>query len=194
MAMTMIEDRPTLGGMTVTQPPAPPHWAPGYVPPRPPKRGRSWTGVLAAGGLVVAVAALVVGIADRSTSAPMNGSPTTVTVSPPAPVYSPGDVSAAKASLCSEWAAARDAVKAETHRDDNAVLSRVALSNSAGLMDGAAKASALPTDARDAATGVAQAYRMLAAVSSTAPTGSPDFQSAVDKANQAADRMQAICS
>ncbi|MCV7026636.1 hypothetical protein H7I77_25345 [Mycolicibacterium novocastrense] len=193
--MTTMQVADTLDDMTTTRPPttAPPQWAPSYGPPARQGAGGRLATLLVG---LVALAALVVGIIGLAKSPSPTPASSPAASSPPAstsPAFTADEVATAQNSLCTTWSAASRAVKEETNRTDNPALARVALTNSAAMIDSAAQNPALTPQNREAAAAVSGAYRNLTAVSSIAPPGTPEFQEAVDGANQAARQMQAVC-
>ncbi|MGD9622225.1 MAG: hypothetical protein AB7G47_19555 [Mycolicibacterium sp.] len=173
--------------MTTIRPPAP-EWAPPAYAPAPRRRRSALPLAVAIVGLI-ASAALVVGIVALSQG------PATPTTGPSAPAFTQDQIAAAKADLCSTWSLASAAIKVETNHSNDPALARVALTNSASMMEAAvADHPALTRDDRDTALAVARASRRVAAISSTAAVGTPDFNAAIDAGNSASNAMQSRCA
>lgn len=162
--MTMLKDRPTLGGMTVTQPPAPPHWAPGYTPtpPQPPATNRRMVVPILIVGLV-AVAALIVGIVgltDRPSPQPVATQPS---AAPVGPAFTDAERAAAKERVCSTFNSVVQSIRTATNAPNGPepiatnVNARAAIATGA-LALGRSVSPATPPDVAKAANALVDAY------------------------------------
>ena len=192
--MTLLQVRDSLDQVTTTtRPPTSPQWAAPYGSGPPARRGRTPTIALGVVGLL-ALAALILGIIGltRQTSTTSASSTSTMPAAPAAPAFTAGETAAAHKQFCAVVDLAVRAVKSETNGPDRA-LARIALTNSAAMIESASSNPALSADDRDAARSVAEAYWATVATSSVAASDTPQFQASVDQANQAASRIVAVC-
>ncbi|WP_141772677.1 hypothetical protein [Mycobacterium malmoense] len=176
--------------MTIPHPPPAAQW----IPPTDATRRASNSRVaiaLAVLGILIATAALVIGIIDLTRPTSSGASKVSATpVAPPS--FTPEQVAAAKKELCSTYQLAAHSVNVDTHSSDTA-LARASLVNGAAMLDAAAANPALSTNDRDAARALASAYRTSNAVSSGADPASPQYQRTIDEVNRLDDAMAAIC-
>lgn len=179
----MPDDRtPNFGGGPIGAPP-PPQWAKAY--PRGPGRGPSTWPAIAASGIAAAVAvtALIVAVVALMR-------PTTSAASSTMPTYAPADVSTAQKKLCDTYDLAARSVRIETNGTDKAIA-RIALLNSASMLDSASVEPALDAEHRDAAHALATAYRAANALASVSTD--EQYRSAVDDINAKDAAMKKVC-
>lgn len=176
--------------MTIPPPPPATQW----VPPTDTTRRTSSSRIailLATVGILVATAALVIGIVDLARPA-SRGPGTSPAPATPSTTFTPEQAAGAKKDLCSAYQLAARSVKADTNSADT-VIARISLTNAAGILDAAANNPALADGERDTARKLAAAYRTIDAISSNFDKTSPVFQQSVDEANQADAAMAALC-
>lgn len=162
--MTMLRNGPTLEAMTTTRPPAPPQWAPGFVPSTRQASSRRLALAMAGVGLL-AIAALVVGIIALAQTP---ASSVNASAQQDAPVtaehtFSAPDQAAAKAKVCATFEQTAGAVRVATSAPDGAepiaasVNARAALTASALALSRSVSA-ATPQEVAVAANSLVDAY------------------------------------
>lgn len=191
--MTLLDDRPTLGGMTVTQPPAPPHWAPGYAPPRPTPNRRMAVPVVIVG--LIAVAALIVGIVgltDRPSAQPA----AVPTSAPAAPAFTDADRAAAKEKVCTTFSNVVQSIRTATNVADGPEPIATSVNARAAMATGAlaltrSVSPATPPDVAKAANALADAYSnyLLTAFQGNSQQNDADHAAALN----ATDALRAVC-
>lgn len=176
--------------MTIPHPPPAAQW----IPPTDATRRASNSRVaiaLAVLGILIATAALVIGIIDLTRPTSSGASKVSATpVAPPS--FTPEQIAAAKKELCTVFQVASRSVQQDTNGTDIAVA-RISTTNAAGMLDAAADNPALGQSEGDAARNLAAAYRNVVALASIFDKGSPVIQSALDDANRADAAMAATC-
>jgi hypothetical protein len=152
------------------------------APRQPTRRSGAWLPIaLAALATVVAIAALVVALTRPSGSSASSTTPT----------YTDAQISAAQKQLCDTYKQAAQAVQTETNGTDKA-LARIAVSNSAGMLDDAAANQALDAKFRDPARALATAYRTSNAVGSVGTDA--QYRAAVDDIVAKDAAMRQVCA
>ncbi|MBV8789996.1 MAG: hypothetical protein JOZ00_25355 [Mycobacterium sp.] len=109
-----------------------------------------------------------------------------------APTYTAAETAAAHQKLCDTYKLAARAVQVDTNGHDVA-LGRVALTNSASMLDDATANPALNATQRDAASVLANAYRTATADGSRDVATDEVFQAALDDINVKDAAMKKIC-
>jgi hypothetical protein len=137
---------------------------------------------VAAIAFVVAVAALIVALIHSTHAA----SPAAST----APTYTAAETAAAQRQLCDTYTLAARAVQVETNGSDKA-LARIALTNSAAMLDSAAGDPALDAKHRDASRALAAAYRNTSAMGSVATEAG--YRAALDDIIAKDAAMKQVC-
>jgi len=190
--MTLVS--PIVEDMTVTQPPAPPQWAPGYPPPQPAPQRRMVVPVVVVG--LIAVAALIVGIislAGSSSERPVAAATST----PAVPTFTPAEHAAAKDRVCTTFSSVVQSIKTATNVPEGSpepiaasVNARAAIATGA-LALSRSVSDATPSDVAKAANSLADAYSAYLQNAFQGNTA----QSGADHAavNQATDALQTIC-
>nr|WP_083185288.1 hypothetical protein [Mycobacterium malmoense] len=145
---------------------------------------RPWLAIALALTAIVAVAALVLALIRPAASGP-----STITKTP---TYSAAEVAAAQQRLCQIYKLAAKAVQVDTNASDPA-LGRVALTNSAVMLNDAATDPALDDGYRSAARDLASAYLVDTAKSSSGAASDADFRAAVDNVNAKDAIMKKVC-
>lgn len=130
--------------------------------------------------LITAVAALVLGILAFSR-------PTT----PPTPTTA--QRVAAQATLCDRYKLAARSVQIETKTADNVALARIALTNSAVMLETAAADPALDASARGAAHQLALGYQDLTAMGTNGVVAETQFQQAINAVNDRDGALKELC-
>nr|WP_156765573.1 hypothetical protein [Mycobacterium sp. 1245499.0] len=184
----MVGDLPPAPGEgpTIGPPPGPAQWAPAF-PIQPPTRPRTWPAIaLAALGVLLGVAALVVALARPSTDKPVPTSTASPTSS-----FTTDQTAAAHQKLCDAYRLAARAVQIETN-GNSAERAGIATVNGAVLIQQALSAApALPGADRAAAVALAEAYSNAAAVASLGDTAA--WQSTIADVNAKDAAMKKVC-
>ena len=182
MTMTLVS--PIVEDMTVTQPPAPPQWAPGYPPPQPAPQRRMVVPVVVVG--LIAVAALIVGIislagssSDRPVAAP--------TSTPAVPTFTDAEHAAAKDRVCATFNSVAHSISVATTVPDGPepiasnVNARAAIASGA-LALGRSVSPATPSDVTKAANTLVDAYSnyLLTAFAGSTPQNDSDYTAMVN--------------
>ncbi|MGZ4512404.1 MAG: hypothetical protein ACXVX6_06560 [Mycobacterium sp.] len=134
--------------------------------------------------MVAAVAALFVTLTHPMKTA----TPTTSTV----PTYTGAEVSAAQQRACETYKLAARAVGVDTN-GNNPAFARISLTNAAAMLDNAAADPALDKNYRDAAGGLATAYRTLTAKSSSDAFAESEYRAALDDVKAKDSAMKQAC-
>ncbi|XBL46502.1 hypothetical protein U8D42_21625 [Mycobacterium europaeum] len=148
------------------------------------RNSRPWLAIALAITAIVAVAALILALIRPATSGPSSITKT--------PTYTAAEVAAAQQRLCQTYQLAAKAVQVDTNASDPA-LGRVALTNSAVMLNDAATDPALDDEYRSAAKGLARAYLVDTAKSSSGAASDADFRAAVDDVNAKDAIMKKVC-
>lgn len=192
MTTTLVS--PIVDDMTVTQPPAPPQWAPGYPPPQPAPQRRMGApvvvvGLIAVAALIVGIVSLVSGASDRTVATP--------TATSVAPTFTSAERAAAKDHVCTTFSSVMQSIKTATNVPEGSpepiaasVNARTAIATGA-LALSRSVSDATPTDVAKAANALADAYSAYLQNAFQGNTA----QSAADHAavNRATDALQTIC-
>jgi hypothetical protein len=172
---------PDLGGGSAGGPPREP-WT--THPARIAPRSRTWPvialAVIAAGA---AVAALVVALTNSKSATP------TAAATPP---YTAAQTAAAQQQLCDTYKVAARAVQVDAN-GNNPAFARIALTNSAVMVDNAASDPALDAKHRDAARALATAYLVQTAKSNSDAFPDAEFRTALDDVIAKDALMKQVC-
>lgn len=191
--MTSTLASPTLEGMTVTQPPAPPQSAPPYMlpPPAPSRRSVLPTAIVA----LIAVAALAVGIVSLATR-PAAAPAAAPSPAPAAPSFTAADRAAAKEHACTTSLSVLEAVGTATNAPDQGEPIGTAANARAAIATGAlvlsrSTTAATPPDVSKAVNGLVDAYQtyLLSAFGGSTAQNDADHAAVV----KATDRIHAVC-
>ncbi|MBV8789994.1 MAG: hypothetical protein JOZ00_25345 [Mycobacterium sp.] len=140
--------------------------------------------ILAAIATAAAIAALIVTLTRPSASSSSFAAKT--------PVYTAAETTAAQQQLCGKYKVAARAVQVDTNGDDKA-LGRIALTNSAVMLQNAIANPALDPEHRNAALALALAYLTDTAKSSSGAATEAEFQAALDDVNAKDAVMKKVC-
>lgn len=191
--MTTTLARPTLDDMTVTQPPAPPQWAPPYVPPRPAPSRRTVMPTVIIG--LIATAALILGIVSLATR-PAASSIASPSSAPAAPTFTDADRAAARKQVCDTFARVAESISVATSAEDGpepiatGVNARVSISTGA-LALSRSLSPATPSDVAKSANNLVDAYSnyLITAFSGEKSINEMDFNAMVN----ATHALRALC-
>lgn len=175
-------------GPTTGSAPGPTQWAPAF-PIQPPSRPRTWPAIaLAAIGVLLGAAALVVAL-TRPTSNQSAVSSTTSTT----PSYTADQTAAAHQKVCDAYKLAARSVQIDTN-GDNPALAGVASVNAAVTLEQAVNAApAIASSDRTAALALASAYTTATAMGSWSQRDDPAFRAEVDDVNAKDAAMKKVC-